>query len=122
MKALDTKIAEDKRKVLQVISRDEVVRIACDMVDIPSPIGAEKACADYIIERYRRAGMKVLPQVFEEGRANAIGILKGAGHGPTLMLNGHMDTAFVGDRQGPEEHMPDLPGFRPKAVIDGDRI
>jgi acetylornithine deacetylase len=122
MSTNEAKIAEDKRKVLDLIDRDDVVRIACDLVDIPSPTGSEKACADYIIDRYRRMGMKVLPQAFEEGRANAVGILKGAGHGPTLMLNGHMDTAFVGDRQGLEEHMPDAPGFRPKAVIDGDWI
>jgi acetylornithine deacetylase len=118
----DAKIAENKRKVLELINRDDLVQLACDLVDIPSPTGSEKACADYIIERYKRMGMKVLPQAFEEGRANAVGILKGEGHGPTLMFNGHMDTAFVGDRKGVEEHMPDLPGFIPKAVIDGDWI
>ena len=67
--------------------------------------------------------MKVLPQVFEDGRSNAIGIIKGKGAGPTLMLNGHMDTSFVGNLSRlPEEYMPDLPGYRPKAVIDGDWI
>ena len=116
------KIAADKKKVLDLINRDEVVQIACDLVDIPSPTGFEKQCADYIIDRYRRAGIKVLPQAFEDGRSNAIGIIKGKGTGPTLMLNGHMDTSFVGNLSGPEEFMPDLPGFRPKAVIDGDWI
>jgi acetylornithine deacetylase/succinyl-diaminopimelate desuccinylase-like protein len=116
------KIAADKKKVLDLINRDEVVRIACDLVDIPSPTGFEKQCADYIIDRYRRAGIKILPQAFEDGRSNAIGIIKGKGAGPTLMLNGHMDTSFVGNLSGPEEFMPDLPGFRPKAVIDGDWI
>ena len=116
------KIAEDRRRVLDLINRDEVVKIACDLVDIPSPTGSEKQIADYIIDRYRRAGLKVLPQVFEDGRANAIGIIKGKGGGPTLMLNGHMDTSFVGNLTGPEEFMPDLPGYRPKAVIDDDWI
>jgi acetylornithine deacetylase/succinyl-diaminopimelate desuccinylase-like protein len=116
------KIAADKRKVLDLINRDEVVKIACDLVDIPSPTGSEKQCADYIIDRYKRADIKVLPQVFEDGRSNAIGVIKGKGTGPTLMLNGHMDTSYVGNLTGPEEHMPDSPGFRPKALIDGDWI
>ncbi|HYC36468.1 MAG TPA: M20/M25/M40 family metallo-hydrolase [Usitatibacter sp.] len=118
----DSKIADDKRKVQELINTEEVVKIACDLVDIPSPTGSEKQCADYIIDRYKAAGIKVLPQVFEDGRSNAIGLMKGSGEGPTLMLNGHMDTSFVGDRSGPEEHMPDSPGFLPKAVIDGDWI
>lgn len=116
------KIGDDKNKVLPLINREEVVKIACDLVNIPSPTGSEQACADYIIERYKKAGIKVLPQTFEDGRSNAIGIIKGKGSGPTLMLNGHMDTSFVGDLSGPEEHMPDLPGYRPKAVIDGEWI
>lgn len=120
--ANEKKIAADKERVLALINRDAVVKIACDLVDIPSPTGSEKACADYIIDRYKHAGIKVLPQVFEDGRSNAIGIIKGKGTGPTLMLNGHMDTSFVGNLSGPEEHMPDLPGYRPKSVIDGDWI
>jgi acetylornithine deacetylase len=118
----ESKIAADKQKVLALIDRDAVVKIACDLVDIPSPTGSEKACADYMIDRYKRAGIKILPQVFEDGRSNAIGIIKGKGTGPALMLNGHMDTSFVGNLSGPEEHMPDLPGYRPKSVIDGDWI
>ena len=112
------KISEDRAKVLPLIDREEVVKIACDLVDIPSPTGSEQACADYIIDRYRKAGIKVLSQTFDDGRSNAIGIIKGKGTGPTLMLNGHMDTSFVGN----EDHLPDTPGYRPKAVIDGDWI
>jgi acetylornithine deacetylase len=110
--------AETKKRVLGYIDRDEVVRIARDLVDIPSPTGYEKRCADYIIERYKAAGLKVLPQEFDEERVNAIGILKGNGTGPRLMLNGHMDTSYVGD----EQYLPDQPGYKPKAVIDGDWI
>ena len=116
------KIAADKAKVLALINKDEVARIACDLVDIPSPTGFEKECADYIIGRYKAAGIKVLPQTFEDGRSNAIGIIKGNGTGPTLMLNGHMDTSFVGNLSGDEQYMPNSPGFLPKAVIDGEWI
>jgi acetylornithine deacetylase len=107
-----------KKKLLAMVDREELVRIACDLVDIPSPTGGEKACADYIIGRYEKAGIKVLPQVFEDTRSNAIGVIKGTGDGAVLMLNGHMDTSYTGE----EQHLPDRPGYKPKAVIDGDWI
>jgi acetylornithine deacetylase len=113
-----TNLAELKGALIRSVDREELVRIACDLVNIPSATGYEKPCADYIIERYRRTGIKMLPQVFEETRANAIGIVKGDGTGPCLMLNGHMDTSYVGD----EAHLPQTPGYRPHAVIDGDWI
>lgn len=112
------KLAELKRRVHDQVNRDEVTKIACDLVDIPSPTGHEKQCAEYIIERYKAAGLKVLDQNFDEDRANAIGILKGSGTGPCLMFNGHMDTSYVGD----EQYLPDRPGYKSKAVIDGDWI
>lgn len=90
-----TNLAELKSALIQRIDREELVRIACDLVNIPSATGYEKPCADYIVERYRRAGIKALPQVFEDTRSNAIGIIKGSGSGPCLMLNGHMDTSYV---------------------------
>jgi acetylornithine deacetylase/succinyl-diaminopimelate desuccinylase-like protein len=118
----ESTIARAKEKVLSLIDREQVVRLACDLVDIPSPTGSEQAIADYITGRYRAAGLDVLPQVFEDGRSNAIGLLRGHGEGPRLMLNGHMDTSFVGNRQGPEQFMPDLRGYRPRAEVDGDWI
>ena len=107
-----------KRKLIEAIDREELVALACDLVNIPSATGYEKPCADYIIARYQRAGIKTLSQVFEETRSNAVGIIKGDGSGPCLMLNGHMDTSYVGD----EDYLPQTPGYRPQAVIDGDWI
>lgn len=111
-------LAAAKKKVSTLVDRDALTRIACDLVNIPSPTGSEKACADYITGRYRTAGIKVIDQSFEETRANAIGIIKGNGTGACLMLNGHMDTSYVGD----EQYLPDVPGYRPHAVIDGEWI
>lgn len=112
------KLAAMKKKALKLIDREELLQLVCDLVNIPSPTGNEKACADHIIARYRAAGIKVLPQPIEETRANAIGIIKGNGEGPCLMLNGHMDTSYVGD----EAYLPDAPGYKPKAVLDGEWI
>ncbi|HET9664611.1 MAG TPA: M20/M25/M40 family metallo-hydrolase, partial [Burkholderiales bacterium] len=112
------KLAAMKKKAQQLVDREALLQITCDLVNIPSPTGHEKACADYIVARYQAAGIKVLPQSLEETRANAIGIIKGRGTGPSLMLNGHMDTSYVGD----ETYLPDAPGYKPKAVIDGEWI
>jgi len=110
--------AADLEKVLSLVDRDELVKIGCDLVNIPSPTGYEKDCADYIIGRYKAAGIKVLDQQFEATRSNAIGVIKGKGTGPTLMLNGHIDTSYTGE----ERFLPDKPGYKPKAIIDGDWI
>ncbi|HLE92954.1 MAG TPA: M20/M25/M40 family metallo-hydrolase [Sulfuricaulis sp.] len=107
-----------KNELIKSIDREELVELACELVNIPSATGHEKQCADYIIDRYQRTGIKLLPQVFEETRSNAIGIIRGDGRGPCLMFNGHMDTSYVGD----EDYLPQTPGYRPHAVIDGDWI
>lgn len=113
-----TDLSALKKSLHSMVSREELVQIACDLVNIPSPTGCEKPCADYILARYQQAGIRVLPQVFEDNRANAIGIIKGEGDGPCLMLNGHMDTSYTGD----EQYLPNKPGYKPKAIIDGDWI
>ena len=38
-------------------------------------------------------GLQISFQEVEEGRANVLGVWEGAGDGPTLMFNGHLDTA-----------------------------
>ena len=111
-------VHEMKQHVLAEIDRDAIIQTACDLINISSPTGYEKQCAEYIIARYRAAGMKVIPQDFDEDRANAIGIIKGTGTGASLMFNGHMDTSYVGD----EQYLPDKPGYRPHAIVDGDWI
>ena len=93
----------DLEKVFKHIDRDALVKIACDLVDIPSPSGYEKSCADYILSRYKAARIKIIDQQFEDQRSNAIGVIKGRGNGPTLMLNGHMDT-YCGWRVAHPDH------------------
>ena len=63
---IEEKIEADKRLVLPLVDQKEVLGIACDLVDIGSPTGHEKECADYIIGRYKSVGMKVLHQEFHK--------------------------------------------------------
>ena len=87
---------EAAKKVLAAIDRDELARLACDLTNIPSPTGQEKAIADYILDWYRATGLKAVSQEVEAGRPNAVGVLKGTGNGLSLGFNGHTDTSFTG--------------------------
>ena len=83
-------------RVLQHIDADELAQLACDLVNIPSPTGQEKAIAEFILDWYAANGLKPVRRETEADRPNAVGILKGRGGGLSLMFNGHLDTSFTG--------------------------
>jgi acetylornithine deacetylase/succinyl-diaminopimelate desuccinylase-like protein len=108
-------IDEAMRHVDQQAMTDLVV----DMINIPSPVGGERALAEYLQTRFRAAGLATRMQEVEPGRFNVYGQLEGSGDGATLMYAGHLDSAYGGDEEG----IRDLgPGYLPKAWIDGDWI
>lgn len=89
---------------------ERIVEMASDMIEIPSPTGAEGKMADYLARRFAELGMSVELQEVEAGRNNVIARLRGKRSGPTLMFLGHLDTSTRPD--------DDLPlGFRAKAHI-----
>ena len=57
-------------------------------------VGETEICR-YIGEYLKKLGLDVHYQKIQKNRINVIGILKGTGGGPTLMLNGHTDTVSV---------------------------
>jgi acetylornithine deacetylase len=57
-------------------------------------------------------------QQVEEGRANVVGTLPGAGGGPSLMLNGHVDTSY----SGREPWLAGIPGFQPQGFVREGRV
>ena len=56
-------------------------------------------------------GLQTQWQQVEDGRANVLGTWAGAGGGPTLMFNGHIDTSYSGPRAVAAGH-PGLPAAR----------
>jgi acetylornithine deacetylase/succinyl-diaminopimelate desuccinylase-like protein len=82
------------------------------MVAIPSQCGIEpeEPCARYVLEKLAKLGMETELQMVQPGRPNALGFLKGTGEGPSLMLNGHLDTTA--------KHM-DLVGLQGVTVDNG---
>lgn len=104
---------------LSELNKEDVIAVTREMIDIWSPMGGEKALADYLARRFRETGLKVIVQEVEPDRPNVIGFLKGTGGGPSLMYCGHMDSAWAGDEEGIKELGP---GYWPKSFMEGDWI
>src|SRR5437899_2745295 len=85
------------QEALDAVTEADAVELVRSLVDIPSPPGRERDCAVYLRDYLRAAGVEVRLQELEDGRANVVGAVRGAGSGPTLMLNGHLDTTHYGD-------------------------
>jgi acetylornithine deacetylase/succinyl-diaminopimelate desuccinylase-like protein len=90
---------EAAKKIVAQIDSNELAQLACDLVNIPSATGQEKAIAEFILSWYKAKGIKPIRQDVEVDRPNAVGILKGNGSGLSLGFNGHMDTSFTGTQE-----------------------
>jgi len=81
------------------IKREALLSLLQDLIQIDSvnPSLSSKGTGEAVIARYIRdylnnLGLEVRFQEIEKNRVNVVGILKGSGGGPSLMLNGHTDT------------------------------
>lgn len=101
----------DAHQAMSCITPELVRQTLLDLIDIRSPTGHEAGMAEYIVQRFRRAGLDAALQPVEEGRPNAVAHVRGTGDGLNLLFTGHMDTSYSGD----EPHL-DGEGFRPKGV------
>jgi acetylornithine deacetylase/succinyl-diaminopimelate desuccinylase-like protein len=101
-----------------VINRDRLVEWASKAISIPSFTGSEEEMARFVEQTFEELGLQVQWQQVEEGRANVLGTLSGAGGGPALMLNGHMDTSY----SGREPWLAHVPGFQPEPFVREGRL
>jgi acetylornithine deacetylase/succinyl-diaminopimelate desuccinylase-like protein len=100
------------------IDRDRLVEWASDAIGVPSFTGSEEAMAELMRDTLLDLGLRVQWQQVEDDRANVLGIREGAGGGPSLMLNGHMDTSY----SGKEPWLRHVPGFQPSAFVEDGRL
>src|SRR3954467_5937581 len=100
------------------IDRDRLVDWASKAIAIPSFTGSEEAMAVFMADTFEELGLQVQWQQVEEGRANVLGTLAGAGGGPSLMFNGHMDTSY----SGREPWLRQVPGFQPEPFVREGRL
>jgi acetylornithine deacetylase len=105
------------QQALDCLDAEGTIRALTDMVDIPSGTGEEAALARWMADRLQTLGFETQLQEISPGRPNALGRLRGAGGGATLLLCGHLDTSY----SGREEHLT-APGFKPRAMRDGEWI
>jgi len=101
-----------------MIDEPRLVELALRLVSTPSFTGSEQAAADVIRDVFEEVGLAVHWQQVEEGRANVVGTWAGAGGGPTLMFNGHLDTSY----SGREPWLQGIPGFQPEGFERDGRI
>ena len=85
--------------VLKRIDRDELSQLTKELVDIPSPTGAERAIGEFILRWFSRNGIKSVGQEISPERINAVGIIEGKDNGVSLTINGHMDTSYTGTEE-----------------------
>ena len=111
---LDISLVE---KIVAEVRADEIVAMACDVINIPSPTGEELQMAQYMQGALQDLGINVTWQEVEEGRANVVGRWIGSGGGKNLMFNGHMDTSNTGR----EEFLTGI-GYKPTAVVKNDFV
>ena len=100
------------------IDVDRLVRLAVDLVSVPSPTGDEEAVAERVRAELADIGLHVQWQEVEDGRPNVLGVWEGAGGGKSLMFNGHLDTSY----SGREPWLRDIRGFQPEGFVQDGRI
>jgi acetylornithine deacetylase len=100
------------------VDRDRLVEWASLAIGTPSFTGDELAMAELMRETFLDLGLQVQWQQVEDGRANVLGVREGAGGGPSLMFNGHMDTSY----SGREPWLRHVPGFQPSAFVEDGRL
>jgi acetylornithine deacetylase/succinyl-diaminopimelate desuccinylase-like protein len=85
---------------MSYVDQEAVANLTMEMIDIPSPMGGERALAEYLAGRFRAVGLQTKLQEVEPDRYNVFGKLEGTGGGSTLMYCGHLDTTYGGDEEG----------------------
>ncbi len=72
-----------------------LVSLTADLVRIPSVLGGEKPVAERVVAEMRQLGYD---EVEIDASGNAVGVVQGAGAGPTILFDAHMDTVDVHPR------------------------
>ena len=109
-------LTDTQRALVEAIDEAALVDLLASLVNIPSPTGNEADVATYIARYASERGIHAKVQPIAANRANVLLSVAGKGQGPTLMLNGHLDTSYTG-----EEPELDGIGYKNRAQIVDDR-
>lgn len=70
---------------------DRAIAELRQLVQIPAPPFKEQRRAEYVVKRFQELG---LADAAVDREGNAVGIRKGTGNGPKLVVSAHLDTVF----------------------------
>jgi acetylornithine deacetylase/succinyl-diaminopimelate desuccinylase family protein len=79
------------------VSRDEIVVLASRLIAIPSTSGEERAVMDEVARWCEAKGLRYETAALELSRPNIVISIGDPASGPTLAMNGHLDTVPVSD-------------------------
>jgi succinyl-diaminopimelate desuccinylase len=99
------------------VSREEIVELASRLIAIPSPSGEERAIMDDVVRWCRKYDLPYQTTALDPNRPNVVISIGDADVGPTLAMNGHLDTVPVSDTAA---WMNDP--FAPTLSADGKRL
>lgn len=83
-------------RMLASIDREWIARETATMVQIPSVTMDEKAVCAHFHRHLCNLGLEVDVREVTPGRNNLYACIRGTGGGPSLALNGHLDTIPIG--------------------------
>ncbi len=99
-------------RVLGQVDEKAIVDLASELIRIPSFKTEETPVATFLADFFSRRGYHVDLQEVEPDRFQTIAILKGAGGGASLMLNGHIDINSLTLRWRRDPWSPSVEGDR----------
>ena len=79
------------------VSRDEIVALASRLISIPSPSGEERAVMEEVVRWCTSLDLAVEVVSSDHDRPNLVMSIGDPAAGPTIAMNGHLDTVPVSD-------------------------
>lgn len=70
---------------------DRTIQELRTITEIAAPPFKEETRAEYVLKRFKEVG---LTDASIDGAGNVVGVRKGSGSGPTLLVSAHLDTVF----------------------------
>ena len=103
--------------LVNAVDRDAIIRIASQLISIPSTSGEEKAVMDFVADWCSERHISYTIVANDPNRPNVVVSIGDPTTGPTIAMNGHLDTVPVSDPgawiSGP---------YEPRVSEDGKKI
>jgi acetylornithine deacetylase/succinyl-diaminopimelate desuccinylase family protein len=99
------------------VDRDEIVELASRLIAVPSPSGEERGVMDEVVRWCAASGLDHQVIACDPARPNVVITIGDPFRGPTIAMNGHLDTVPVSDPGAWKS-----PPFEPTLTGDGRKL